>query len=287
MSRLIALLFLAGTLHAAGPGRTGYDAQVVAWNYRCFTNNPTATGNGALNSTQSLIASSFWMGAIRNAGLYPGNILRANLMGGGMDICLNSAPVNALQGYWKYAETGSSGGLGAVSVSNNVALDTGLIPNNVSSWLNDCHIGVYMTTGGAESSVKIGGKEGANFLQMTTSYTALGQITVIGTAVGYPVNADTAGTGWYLGTRTSSAATGIQQYRNGAPTGTSSAVAGTLGITVPLYIFGQDNQGAAPDGLTVHLMAGYAIGRGITANTATNQYYQAWQQFETLLGRQK
>ena len=84
MIHFIFIVFLSVSLHAAGPVRIGFDAKVVEWNERCMTNNPNKFIFGqALNSTISLLASSIWMGGIRNAGLYPGNILRANLIFGG------------------------------------------------------------------------------------------------------------------------------------------------------------------------------------------------------------
>ncbi|SRR6266436_5418965 len=306
--RYLIILLVTLSIYAAGPVRIAFDSKVVDWNYRCKTNDYSS--QGIPNFTHSLIASSIWIGGYRNLGLYPGNILRANLFCGrsygGTYGCGNdgSSIINIgnpqvplindqggsldvsgqFQNSWFYQETGTGGGLGAHSGITQVYLNTGLAPNNISSWLNDAHVSVYMESGGVEASVPIGVHGGTDYLQITTSYTGLGQITVIGGSTGYPVNADTVGTGLYLGTRTSSAATGTQQYKNGVATGTSSSVGGSLGITNSIYIFAQND--VPVNGYTVHLIGGYAIGRGITVNQATN-CYNIWQQYETLLSRQK
>lgn len=315
MRFLFSLFFLcASSLHAAGPVRCAFDSQVVDWQRR----GQTSGANVSYAFTHTMIVSSVFMGAIRSAGLYPGTVFRANLfcgisyggtngagdsaslfyIGGPQlpliaDVGAATDTCGAVQAHWKYTETGTNGGLGAVSISNPVWLTTGVIPNDVSSWINDCHLAVYMIGGGAEVAAPVGefvSGSPSQFMQLTTSYTGLGQISVFGTASGYPVNADTTGTGFYVGTRTSSAAGGIQQYRNGVATGTSSSTAGSFAtLTSSILVFAQYNNtvGNPPaSDFTAHLMGGYTMGRGLTS-TQQLQLYNAMQQAQTILQRQK
>jgi len=321
--KCLLLLLLAGALHAAGPVRCAFDAKVVDWNYRCVTNNIysfTYGNNGyyssTRNQTHSLIASSVWMGAVRSAGLYPGNILRANLMCGasyngtnGAGDCVLSACTNLIgspqvplindtgggmdlavgvQYRWKYQETGTGGGLGCVSTNSYVVLNTGIMPTNVSAWKNDVHACIYMTIGGVENSVLMGASDVAstNVFAIETSYTTVGQASLIWFYLGNPASVDTDGTGLYLGTRTSGAANGVTQYHNGVSTGSSSSVSGDPAyLPFTIYVLGY-NYAGTPLYSTARLCGGYALGRGLTATQNTN-YYNAWQKFETLLGRQK
>lgn len=319
MIRFFALLFLAVSLHAAGPVRVAFDAQVVTWNNRCIATNyymvqvsPPLTSNRTLNTTQALIASSVWMGGVRAIGLYPGNILRANLFCGGSyggtngagddpypDFAAPTVPLindagspndsaGANRNYWKYQETGTSGGLGCVSISNPVFFDTGVMPTNVASWQNDVHVCIYMTSGGAELSVPMGASDvtAANTMQLSPGYTGFGHYVTLWNLVGYPAVADTVCTGFYVGTRVSSATTGLKIYRNGVLTATSTSVGGDpASLARTIWVFGINNVGSLSY-QTAHLMGGYALGRGLTAAQVT-AYYNAWQQFETLLGRQK
>jgi len=317
MSRLLLLLALATSIHAAGPVRFGLDPAVVNWNLRCQQYNVAP----AFPSTFTLLASSQWMGAVRAAGLYPGTIIRANLMcgpsyggtngagdsivsgnigspqvplindvGDALDTAVNISPVTPLQFRWKYAETGQSGGLGCVSTNNPTALDTGIIPRDVNNWTNDIHVCAYMMGGPVEPGVTISAVNAStlDIIELTTVYTGFGQITAAWSTLGFPSNTDTNGTGFYVGTRTSSATNGIQQYRNRTATGSSTTVGGNpTNVTVSITIFGQHTTTPAMLAPISHMCAGYAIGRGVTASQVTNGYYNAWQQFETLMGRQK
>lgn len=327
MLRLISFLSLFPVMSYAHPVRCAFDAKVVDWNFRCVTNNPLAFTTGVgLNTTQSLIASSVWMGVVRDAGLYPGNILRANLMCGGSyggtngagdscavgsynigspqiplindtgsakDECVNQSPVNSLQCRWKYAETGSSGGLGAVSSNNYVVLSTGIVPNAVSSWKNDAHLAVYITSGigDNEASAIIGiNHNNTDFMALQAGTQPSGLFTTFWGGSGAGGVTATNGTGFMLGTRTSSATNGVALFKNGALIGRSTTVGGDpANISEGMVIYGY-NAGTSPlvlSTFTAHLCAGYAVGRGITDSLATNAYYNGWQQFETLLTRQK
>jgi hypothetical protein len=308
MRFLFSLFLFAWSLHAAGPVRCAFDAKVVNWNYRSFKIN------ALVNPTISLLASSVWMGGIRTIGYYPGNVVRANLFcgtsyggtngcgdstaGGYYEIGAPQVPlINdvgserdeslSVPAYWNYRETGSSGGLGAVSSAHAVTLDTGITPSTDLS-LNDVHVAVYMMGSGAESGnvTPIGAVSGgANFCCLMVSAYAGANVTQIGTYVGQPAATDTNGAGFYIGTRVSNSADGVRQYHNDTATGVSTSVGAAL-PSIHLLIFGQNNGGAI-DSSTFHLSGGYAIGKTVTAAVATNGYYQTWQQFETLLGRQK
>ncbi len=317
MKRLLPLLlFLSILLHAAGPVRIAFDAKVVDWDSRCqtnFLNTGSFVNSKFYNSTLSKLASSVWMGGFRAAGLYPGNILRANLFcgvsyggtyGAGDDgssfINIGSPQVPLIndqggsldisgqfQNNWFYQETGSNGGLGErPGLTTGVYLNTGIVPTNISAWLNDIHVSYYMTSGGIHAAVTIGAYENSSqmYIFLTSTYTAAGQLTIIGNNIGNPANADTTGLGYYVGTRTSSATNGAQQYKNGVSTGTSTATGGTLVITVPIHVF--ECSGAPSILPCTNKMAGYTLGRGVTAAQQLAAY-NAMQQAQTLLTRQK
>jgi hypothetical protein len=311
--RWLLLLLLVATAHAR-PGRCAVDAQVVNWNYRCTTNNPTA-----LNSTFSLLSQSQWMGAVRAAGLYPGNIYRANLhagrsfggtngcgdsitltnigspqvpliadLGGAVDLAFGS------QDKWKYSETGSSGGLGP-NGTNHVTLNTSLAPDAIiaaigAGWPNSAHL-AYYCMGAVDSSVLLGvlDNAGANRILIAASSVAVGQETHMWIdSAGKPTHADTNGAGLYIGTRTAATGGGVQQYKNNTATGVSTSVGGTpVNLTSPIHIFGLNQMGVGVILWSPAMSGGYVIGGGVTASTATNGYYNAWQQYETLLSRQK
>lgn len=310
MTRIIALLFLLLPLHAAGPVRVAFDSQAVDWQRRCQVTD----GNiiGSYQFTHTMIASSAWMGAVRAAGLYPGNILRANLFCGisyggtnGAGDSASSAiiggpsvpiitnvgfsldAVGGVQQKWLYRETGANGGIGPVLASAPVYFDTGAVPSTVSSWQDDAHIGVYMMGEGNTTHAPIGVTQGANTIQLATSWTGIGQYSCIWGFVGYPTVADTSGTGFYLATRTSSAATGLTQYKNGLLTATATSASGTAAsITTSIYVLCERDGSGLPNYYITNLCGGYTIGRGLTAAQQL-AYYNAWQQFQTLLGRQK
>jgi hypothetical protein len=311
MRRLIALLLLAGSLHAAGPVRVAFDSQVVDWDKRCLANNLY----GQPNYTFSLVASSQFMGSVRAAELYPGNLMRVNLMcgrsyGGTSGAGDNSSSSNigapgvplindvgyaiegipgtggCFQNNWQYHETGTNGGLGCFS--GNPFLNTGVVPSAVSAWMNDVHVCLYMMGGATEAAIPIGSSDSSsgNAIWLTVNYSGVGQNTALWAVSVGPTSADTAGAGWYCGTRTTNTTSGIRQYHNATATGSASAVSGDPAAnSYSIFMFAEDylgNQSAR----TTHLSGGYALGRGITAAVATN-YYNAWQQFETLLARQK
>lgn len=305
MMRFLSVLFLALSLHAAGPVHCAFDSKVVSW--RAYT-EAAASYNAVY--THTLIASSVFMGSIRSAGLYPGNILRANLFcgraaggtngaGDSTTILTIGTPQNALitdvgdpfdtcgvaQHLWKYQETGSNGGLGSVSSSSHAYFNTGVIPNSVSSWLNDAHLSIYMMSGGIESAVPVGVTQGANTAQLAPTWTGIGQYSCLWGFVGYPTAVDTNGIGFYLGTRTSGAAGGLTQYKNGVLTGTSASASGAATITTAIFVLA-DNDGGVPNYWTSHLSGGYTMGRGLNA-TQQLQLYNAMQIAQTLLQRQK
>jgi len=322
MTRLIALLLLLLLPLHAHPVRCAFDEQVVRWNAYCLLNNATPTQPSALNSTQSMLASSIWMGAVRAAGLFPGNIFRANLFCGGSyggtngcgdSITLTNIgspqvplinqvgfeydkPIvsgtneNSVQSSWKYIETGSSGGLGQVSSANFVAFDTQIVPNAVSSWQNDAHAAMYMTSGGTEAAYILGASDaaGANLIAMTAADPTVGQITLLWGQTGFPNSTnDASGLGLYVGTRTSSATNGVKQYHNATATGSSTSVSGDpASIAAPISIFTVNQTLVGYVFRSGHLSGGYDLGRALTAAQEA-QLYDAWQRFQTLLQRQK
>jgi hypothetical protein len=311
--RWLLSLFVAASV-CAHPVRIAYDSKVVDWNYRCSTN---ALAGWAGNSTIELMASSVWMGAVRAAGQYPTHIHRANLFTGGSyggtNGCGNSTTVTnigspqvplindvggpmdtttAAQDKWKYASTGSTAGLGSVG-TNNTFLNTQTSPFTITgvnaSWPNDAHFGFYAMETGTDTGITMGAVDSVfgNCAFTGINNPGFGHTTAFWSTAGFPQN-NITNAGWYVATRTSSGAGGVQQYYKNLAGGASSSVAGTpVLITVPIVIFGCNQDLTGFVNPFHQLCGGYALGNGLTATQATNAYNNAWQSFETLLGRQK
>ncbi len=313
MKHLLLSLLLLAPLHAAGPVRCAFDAKVVDWNRRCQTNNYAFSSPLFYTYTISMLAQSCWMGDVRALGLYPGTVLRANLFVGhsygGTYGCGNDtssianigAPqiplINdagdamdssfAFQGKWFYQETGPGGGLGAAP-GVTVGFNTGLVPNVSIPSANSTHMAWYGTQAavGDASYIMGNANDGSGSLMlMSVAWPASGFASYLWVAGGAPIQANTNASGFFLGSRTSSAATGVSQYRNGVAAGTSTSVGGGL-TTIPMFVFCFNNVSFSAAAPTTNYSGGYSIGSGIATNLQLG-YYNAWQRAETLLSRQK
>lgn len=307
--RFFLFLLLVVSVHAH-PVRVAYDAKVVNWEYRCNTNNPT-TGP---NYTITLLAQSQWMGEVRNAGFYPGLIIRANFncgrSFGGTNGAGDSTTITnigspqvplipdegagldttaASQDKWIYAETGLGNGLrpnGTNVATLNTQLSPATMVANHPTLASDFHAAVYASgVGGAGVLLGAMNNLGDNML-IDSGGGGAGQSISAWTFVGAPSGTDTNTDGFYVGTRTSSSSDGSKCYRNTATNGVSTSVgASPVLVTAPVHIFGVNQTGAGIVIFTSGRSGGYALGLGLTPAQITNQYNNAWQRAETMLGR--
>lgn len=321
MTRFLLLFLLATRSWAAGPVRVAFDAKVVDWNVRCRDAVTNAIYFGGLpdippNGTLALIASSMWMGGVRSLGLYPGNIFRANLMcgtsyggangcgdrtdrtsiaspqvaliadlGNPWDNCTGTG-INSPQAYWKYSETGTNGGLGCLSTSHYTQLDTGIAPSAVSSWINDAHFCGYRIEGDNDGGVILGSTASSTFLVLSRDgssqplfYNAAWTASVISST-------NSGSTGFFLGSRTSGT---LSINWNGSQLGSGAVGGDPANLPSTITVFANHNTGVSPYVFSASKFqsGGYALGRAISNTNTAAAYYNVWQQYETLLGRQK
>lgn len=169
-------------------------------------------------------------------------------------------------------------------------LGTGLNPTNFA--LNSAHLAIYLGgTPGQDANVPIGAQDFPNklFFSMVCGFTAVGESVNIWTNAGYTGFANTNGTGYYIGTRTSAATNGVKMYRFGVLSGTSTLVGSsppnTAGsATAGFYVMGL-NSGGSPLLATGKAGRGYHVGSLLTATQAAS-WAAIWQRFQTTLGRQ-
>ncbi len=267
MKRLLLLALLTAGLHANAAHFDQYDWEVARWastNATPATNAYSGLGyNGAV----------LWMKSVRNAGLR-GLVLRANLVSGnGVRGTPTSAGSPMSPVVFDFGLAGNDVSLSTFAYSEgngltNASIVTGFNPTNFTA--NDASIAIYLGgTAFAEAEIVMGCSMAAGDCFLTTSYTALGQTADIWTSTGRPTVADTDGRGFYVGSRTSSAATGVAIYRNGVLTGTSSSVGGSPPNTATANANGLLVMAFNTDGGLVgqsrKALRGYQFTRGLSA----------------------
>jgi len=279
----------------------GYDAQVIDWNNRSSTNNGGFAGaqNASIKPSTRLAATEF-MRAIRNAGFYPGKILRLNLFAGNdfhtgaSDTVLGAVQTPLIadkgsaidvssqaQGGWTYKEQGSGGGLSDPGASGN--LDTGVIPSNDFPANTNIHFFVYVVSQSTEATWSFGGQDGSGheWGLVGPSFTAVGtRHDICGSGTAYT---DNNGSGGYF---SQVETTSPQAYKNGVFKASQAPVAQSL-PTVTTFVFALNLNGGRSSS-TTKTLAGYSFGTKFdNSGLAAPIYYNAWQRFETCLGRQQ
>lgn len=257
-----------------------YDAEVLDWVSRIL-------GNGSTIAQASVDAADTFMKAIKSAGVRS-KILRLNLFAG-------DNPGAALIPLIKDAGAVADGNPGPSNYSesrgfwvNNPSerITTAFNPS-VSLTDDSAHMGIYLGgTPSAQAAIVMGVTQfGGNDFYLTASYTALGQVANIWSGTGRPVAADTDGTGFYMGSRTSGLSTGVKIYRNGSLTGTSSSVGGNAANATGEGVHVMNcNQNGTPLTATNKDCRGYQIGTGLSDSEAA-AVYSAWLAFNTALSR--
>lgn len=294
MIRALSILLLCLSTQAGRVAFPGYDAQVIDWNNRANTNN-SATPNSSTIKPSTRLAATEFMRDIRNAGLYPGILLRVNLFAGNdfhngiSDAILGAVQTPLIadkgssidvtaqaQGSFTYAEQGASAGLSGVG---SCALQTGFVASTDLASATNVHFAIYTENDeGASTTWAMGAQDGSgnDWGLIGPDFTAVGtrgDIWVPGLAF-----SDSGGKGFYLVQHESG---NLVTYKAGVQKATSVA-AGTR-TSVDMWICSLNLNGSRSSS-SVKRMAGYSLGL-----TLPNQlvYYNIWQRFQTCLNRQQ
>lgn len=279
-------LFTASSLHAAF--YDSYDWEAQKWRQAVFNNSP----GGATLPDKTYLAGITWIKLVRQAGLR-NKVLRANLcignaISGSPSVGPPFVPIINDVGSAKDSTSGNptyTEASGFTATADGDAIITNFNPTNLT--VNDAHLACYMGgTAGAEATFAMGvtGFGSDNFF-LIVSYSAIGEGAPIWAAP-YPTAADTDGRGFYVGSRTSGAATGVAIYRNGLRVGTSTSVGGnppdTTGTSGVFYL--AVNNAGSPLAATTKKGRGYQLGRGLT-DAQVQTFYTIWQVLEGTFGR--
>jgi hypothetical protein len=168
----------------------------------------------------------------------------------------------------KYLDTGTTQ-LALYNLdSTNHSVSYGVYCRTASD-LNQITMGVYNNTNYDYLYVSNG--SGHSFFSMTDNAQ---QIDV----------ADSAGSGFYLGVRTSSS--NGKLYKNGVQIGTSGSMGSQGQIAYKVYVHAVNNiDSTTPVAPTSKTLAGYQLGINFDS-TQQAALYAAWQRVQTILGRQ-
>jgi len=280
---------------ASGPA---HDAEVTDW-----VNRVTALGGSVSAGTRS--AADAFMAAINAAGLrskiYRLNLYAGTSTGTNMEsikevlIKDKGGDGNGRDDVATLAGTEYSESTGIV-ISDNPsakrAVKTGVVPSSHFDSVNDLHIAVYSRANLNETNNSFIGAvnsgEGASGIYMTLRITLASNqsysLLMGDAASSFPIATDANTLGFYQCCRTSS--TSCVLYKNGAvfasATGTSN---GSMPNTPSIYVHAEHDSVQGADLGTAGTIAGYSIGKGMNATQAL-AFYNAWQDFQTALGRQ-
>ncbi len=288
---LVAILaFLLASSSARAAFFNNYDHESRAWRTNVLT-------VGVLSGNCYVAATRFML-QTRAAGLRS-SIYRLNLFAGPNTNACRKPIIALLNGTAGESasdfltgtnENSYSEANGVVFAAGGTSMyATGFNPTNLP--LNSAHLAIYLGgTPGQNGNVDIGAQNfpTLQFFSMVTGFTTTGESVNIWTNGGFTGFANTNGTGYFMGSRTSSATTGVKMYRFGVLDATSTAVGSsppnTAGsASAGMYVLGL-NSGGSPILASSRIGRGYQIGLGFDATQAASSA-KIWQRFETTLGR--
>jgi len=297
---LFALLLCCSAARAGFANWVGLDAEVADRYRRAYY--PGTYGNqanmGPSLRTSTLIAETVLMRAIRGYGLRS-KIHRLNTyvgdpppQGDGIaDFRVQGDPLihdkgdardipSAQPSAWTYVESGSSGGL---SGGGSQSFTTGFVPATMLADTTKSHLMIYQEESSTETAWQCGscGPSGQDTFGLLVTYTGVGtrgDCYGAGNAV-----SDAGGVGHYLVTK-STTGTSIL-YKNGVAFSTTTGLTQSApnSNTRIFALCFNNGGGTAP---TNRKFGGYEIGADFSATDVANDY-AAWQEFQTLMGRQK
>lgn len=261
-----------------------YDPVTLDWISRVGING------GSVSQTTKDSVNNFVL-AIRAAGIFS-KIYRLNLYAGtGLGACLTPLIKDPL--------TADDGNVNFVSGDYSEA--TGLTGNTTTKWLgcsgatvtalfnldgtnHAVSYGLYVRTASNASALQMGTFDGTNFSYLSIANVALDYFAMTDNSAGIAAVSDSNGNGFYLGVRLST--TSMKLYKNGSQIATTATPGSFTTSGVNVFVHGvNNNNGGGAIALTDKTLAGYHLGTDFDA-TQQLAFYNAWQAFQTALGRQ-
>ena len=265
-----------------------YDPEVLDWVSRVVTNG------GSVSQGTKDAANTFIL-AIRAAGIRS-LLTRVNLYAGtGLDAARTpfikdiGGSVDVLNNFVSgdYSESTGLTGDGATKY-NNPGVTIGDFFNFDQ---NSISYGLYSRVASSAAALDMGSLNGVapfyTYLAVKNVGTTYFSMFDNGTQA---TVADSVGTGFYLGVKSSNAAGGLKIFRNGSDTGASGSSTGPgAASSVLVYVHAANNSSTDGSGggfaFSSMVCGGYHFGHKFDA-TQQLAYYNAWQAFQTALGRQ-
>lgn len=267
---------------------SAYDPETLDWVARVITNGGTVSQGtkDAVNNFVSAINTAGLRSRLWRVNLFAGDQYEAAQVplfkdhGGTIDTGVKGAGASpATSSDWVYAENvglRSNGGSQAFFL-------TGLSTLTFNTDINSAHFGVYVQTSSNEQSLSGIQDPSAGFISFYISHGSYNDTNVYFTHA-VTVNtqySDTGANGFIFGTRTASNVSTL--YRNGVSKATNGTVAANFvsASNVPIFAF----TSLTTSSFSAKTLGGYTIGLKMDA-TEQLAYYNAWQAFQTALGRQ-
>jgi len=268
---------------AISSGGFVYDAEVLDWVSR-------VEANGGSVSASTKNAANTFMLAIKAANIRS-KIYRLNLYAGtGLAACLTPL----------IKDIGSASETNANFVSGDYSESTGLTGDGASKWISTgatladlynidatnhaMSYGLYVRTASNFSSLNMGTYDGTNFSYLSVANLGNSYYSMTDNGAGIGPVSDSNGNGFYLGVRLST--TSMKLYKNGSQLATTVTPGSLTSSAIVIYVNTVNNNngggGVAPDN---RAHAGYQLSTDFDATQQAN-LYNAWQAFQTTLGRQ-
>lgn len=161
-------------------------------------------------------------------------------------------------------------------------IGTGFNPSSIPN-TNSWHMGAYVRTGSDASTHLMGVQTGVGDTALLVSFAGTSYWDSWNSSTGRCSTADSAGTGLYIGTRTTSSASNL--YKNGTSIASTAGAVGTP-PNADLVVHAFNDSGASGIiSFTARTVALYTMGSGLSATDVAN-YYKAVQAYQTAMGRQ-
>jgi len=211
---------------------------------------------------------------VKRLGSYAGSFLAL-----GAPLILDwGSPNDGINGFVSgdYSEaTGLAGG-------TSKYIETGLNPVLAGASATSWHMGCYIRTGSDAATHAMGGQDPGQDTALLVSFSGTSYWDSNNFTTGRCSVADSAGTGLYIGSRTSASASNL--YKNGTSIASTAGAAGVLpGVSMAVHAFHDSATGFISWNARTYAL--YTFGSGLTAGDVTN-YYLAVQRYQTSFARQ-
>jgi len=259
------------------------DPEVSDWVARVIAN-----GGSVSQSTSD--AADVFMKALKSANIR-NKIYRLNFYAGTGDAAAKTPLIKDIGSateswvnptFLTYTEaTGltSSGGAGFISTGATLAS-----LYNIDGTNHAMSYGLYVRSSSNASSLEMGTYDGANFSYLSVANSALTYFSMTDNSAGISAISDSNGHGFYLGVRLSTSS--MKLYKNGSQFATTTTPGSLTSSVITIYVHGVNDQNTGnATAVSSRTLGGYQLSIDFDA-TQQLALYNAWQAFQTALGRQ-